>query len=76
MRSLGYGEGYRYDHDEPGAVSGQSGLPSGIGSSTFYRPSPRGFEVELKRRMEEIDRYRAGERTKKKPGSSGGPGSC
>jgi len=73
MRTLGYGEGYRYDHDEPGALSGQSGLPPGLDASTFYEPSPRGYEAELRRRMEEIARHRPP--TKKKPGPSGGPGS-
>jgi len=54
MRSLGYGSGYRYDHEEPDALSGQVGLPEGLESRTFYSPSPRGFEAELARRIEEI----------------------
>jgi putative ATPase len=56
MRSIGYGEGYRYDHDEPEALSGQSGLPEEIAGETFYEPSPRGKEPELAERMREMKR--------------------
>jgi len=48
---LGRGEGYRYPHDEPGAVSDQSLLPSGLEKLRFYAPTDRGFEVELGRRL-------------------------
>jgi putative ATPase len=71
LRGLGYGAGYRYDHEEPDAHAGQSGLPPELGTSRFYEPSPRGYEAELRKRMEEL----AADRDKKKPGPSGEPGS-
>jgi putative ATPase len=51
---LGRGEGYRYAHDEPGAVSGQPLLPEGLRGRRFYEPTDRGFEVELGRRLDEL----------------------
>jgi putative ATPase len=51
---LGRGEGYRYAHDEPGAVSNQPLLPDGLRDRSFYEPTDRGFEVELGRRLAEL----------------------
>ncbi|HMI81720.1 MAG TPA: replication-associated recombination protein A, partial [Solirubrobacterales bacterium] len=48
---LGRGEGYRYAHDEPGAVSSQPLLPEGLRGRRFYEPTDRGFEAELGRRL-------------------------
>ena len=48
---LGRGEGYRYAHDEPGAVSDQPLLPDGLRGRRFYKPTDRGFEAELGRRL-------------------------
>jgi putative ATPase len=48
---LGRGEGYRYAHDEPGAVSDQPLLPEGVRGRRFYEPTDRGFEEELGRRL-------------------------
>ncbi len=52
MKSEGYGEGYRYDHDEPDAFSGQDYWPEAIGRQSLYRPVERGFEREIGKRME------------------------
>ena len=52
MRRLGYGEGYRYDHDEPDAFSGQDYWPEALGAQRFYEPTERGFEEEVGRRLE------------------------
>mgnify|MGYP006275734461 FL=1 len=52
MASEGYGEGYRYDHDEPDAFSGQNYFPEKLGRKTFYEPVERGFEREIKKRLE------------------------
>jgi putative ATPase len=55
MRDLGYHSGYRYDHDEPDAFSGQEYFPeqlSGEKKPEFYRPNERGFEREIKRRLD------------------------
>ena len=53
---LGRGEGYRYAHDEPGGVSDQPLMPSGLESRRFYTPTDRGFEAELRRRLEALRR--------------------
>lgn len=51
MQSEGYGGGYRYDHDEPNAFSGQDYWPEKLGRQSVYRPTERGFEREIGRRM-------------------------
>jgi putative ATPase len=51
MKREGYGEGYRYDHDEPDAFSGQNYWPDAIGRQSLYRPTERGFERDVARRM-------------------------
>jgi putative ATPase len=51
---LGRGEGYRYAHDEPGAVSDQPLMPPGREELRFYEPSDRGFEAELSSRLEAL----------------------
>jgi putative ATPase len=51
---LGRGEGYRYAHDEPDAVSDQPLLPEELRGSRFYAPTDRGFEAELGRRLEAL----------------------
>ena len=51
MKREGYGEGYRYDHDEPDAFSGQNYWPDAIGRQSLYRPTERGFERDVGRRM-------------------------
>ena len=50
-KRLGHGEGYQYAHDEPGAVAAQDYL--GV-ERQYYRPTDRGFEQELARRLEAI----------------------
>ncbi|WEX87350.1 replication-associated recombination protein A [Sinorhizobium garamanticum] len=52
MKGEGYGEGYHYDHDEPDAFSGQDYFPEKMGRKTFYDPPERGFERELRKRLE------------------------
>lgn len=52
MKDLGYGDEYAYDHDAPDGFSGQHYFPEGMGHATFYSPVPRGFEREIKKRLE------------------------
>jgi putative ATPase len=52
MREEGYAAGYAYDHDAPGAFSGQNYFPDGMARAQFYDPAGRGFEAEIKRRLE------------------------
>src|SRR6267154_2123733 len=52
MKSEGYGSGYEYDHDAPDAFSGQDYFPEALGRQTFYDPPDRGFEREIRKRLE------------------------
>src|SRR5262249_7093119 len=52
MREEGYGRGYAYDHDAPDAFSGQDYFPEALGRRTFYEPPERGFEREIRKRLE------------------------
>jgi putative ATPase len=52
MREEGYGAGYRYDHDEPDAFSGQNYWPEKIGRRKLYGPVERGFEREIGKRLD------------------------
>lgn len=51
MRDLGYGKGYRYDHDEEDGFSGQNYFPDEMERRSFYTPKDIGFERELKKRL-------------------------
>jgi putative ATPase len=59
-RKLGRGVGYVYPHDEPGGIAGQPVMPQGLEGERFYQPTDRGFELELRRRLEQIRRRLAG----------------
>jgi putative ATPase len=52
MKNEGYGSGYEYDHDAPEAFSGQDYFPEKLGRQKFYDPPERGFEREIKKRLE------------------------
>ncbi|WP_027489119.1 replication-associated recombination protein A [Allorhizobium undicola] len=52
MKGEGYGEGYLYDHDQPDAFSGQDYFPEKMGRQTFYDPPERGFEREIRKRLD------------------------
>ncbi len=58
MKSEGYGSGYRYDHDAPDAFSGQDYFPEALGRHSFYDPPDRGFERELRKRLDYWARLR------------------
>ncbi len=51
MKTLGYGDGYVYDHDTEDAFSGNNYFPDGIARQQFYRPVDRGFEREIAKRL-------------------------
>jgi putative ATPase len=55
-KQLGRGKGYRYPHDEPGAVTDQPLAPESVRGERFYEPTDRGFEAELRERLEELRR--------------------
>ncbi len=52
MKSEGYGRGYAYDHDQEEAFSGQDYFPEGMERRQFYKPPERGFEREIRKRLE------------------------
>ncbi|MBL8439561.1 MAG: replication-associated recombination protein A [Zoogloeaceae bacterium] len=72
MKELGYGEGYRYAHDEPGAyAAGASYLPEGMASPGWYQPTDRGLEGAI---GEKLARLRAlDEASAANPGKRKGP---
>jgi putative ATPase len=58
MRDEGYAAGYRYDHAEEDAFSGQDYFPEELGRQSFYDPPDRGFEKEIRKRLETWARLR------------------
>jgi putative ATPase len=55
MKELGYGKGYRYAHDEPGAfAAGERYLPDGLPDRRYYRPAPRGLEIRIGEALERL----------------------
>ena len=59
MESLGYGKGYTYDHDTPEGFSGDDYWPEEMERQTYYAPVERGFEREVKKRLEYWDKLRS-----------------
>jgi len=59
MKQLGYAKGYEYDHDAPEAFSGQNYFPDGMARQEFYRPVERGFEREIRKRLDYWSKLRA-----------------
>jgi putative ATPase len=51
MKEQEYGAGYKYDHDQPDAFSGQNYFPDEMGRQQFYDPPDRGFEREIRKRL-------------------------
>ena len=55
MKTLDYGKGYRYAHDEEGGfAAGENYLPEGMEPPGFYRPVPRGLEIKIGQKMDEL----------------------
>ncbi|MBI2719168.1 MAG: replication-associated recombination protein A [Rhizobiales bacterium] len=52
MKEQEYGSGYKYDHDQPEAFSGQNYFPDGMARETYYNPPERGFEREIRKRLD------------------------
>jgi putative ATPase len=66
MKEESYGAGYEYDHDAPEAFSGQDYFPESLGRQHFYNPPERGFEREIRKRLEYWEKLRK-ERGPSKP---------
>ena len=55
MKQLDYGKGYRYAHDEEGGfAAGENYLPEGMEPPGFYAPVPRGLEIKIGQKLEEL----------------------
>ena len=52
MKQLEYGKDYEYAHDDPNAVTGMDCLPPSLAGRKYYEPTERGFEKEIKRRLD------------------------
>lgn len=63
MKDEGYGAGYEYDHDTPDGFSGQDYFPEKMGRQHYYDPPERGFEREIRKRLEYWQKLRAEKRT-------------
>ena len=59
MKEQGYGADYAYDHDAEDGFSGQNYFPDGVKRPVLYQPVERGFERELKRRLDYFAKLRA-----------------
>jgi putative ATPase len=59
MKEAGYGVGYAYDHDAEDGFSGQNYFPDGMKRPVYYAPPERGFERELKKRIDYFAKLRA-----------------
>jgi putative ATPase len=63
MKDIGYGAGYAYDHDAQDGFSGQDYFPDGMKRPVWYQPPERGFERELKKRIDYFAKLRAKRQT-------------
>jgi putative ATPase len=59
MKELEYGKDYQYAHDERDGVAAMECLPPSLADRKYYRPTERGFEKEIKRRMEGWEKIKA-----------------
>ena len=56
MKELDYGKGYIYDHEVENSFSGQNCFPENIKREKFYIPKERGYEREIKKRLQWWDK--------------------
>jgi putative ATPase len=61
MKDLGYGEGYKYAHDEAEGVSEMSCLPERLQGRRYYEPTDRGIEARIREALERARRLRQGQ---------------
>ena len=59
MKDQGYGAGYAYDHDAEDGFSGQNYFPESMKHGVYYQPVERGFERELKKRLDYFAKLRS-----------------
>lgn len=67
MKELGYGEDYRYAHDEAdGIAAGESYFPEDMPAVKYYHPVPRGLEIRIGEKLAEIERRNLEQRGEKR----------
>lgn len=55
MSDIGFGKGYRYAHDEPGAIAlGQNYFPTELGEKEYYLPTDRGLEIKISEKLKHL----------------------
>ncbi len=64
MKDLNYGRDYQYAHDDPDAVAAMDCLPPSLAGRKYYRPTNRGFEKEIRRRLEGWDEIKKARKSK------------
>ncbi len=63
MKELGHGQGYRYAHDEQdGFAAGESYFPDDMQAATYYHPVPRGLEIRIREKLDDLRRRNADSR--------------
>lgn len=65
MENLGYSQGYQYDPETKDGFSGQNYFPDGMARETYYEPFERGFERDIKKRLDYWNELRKKKQTKK-----------
>jgi putative ATPase len=66
MKDLGYGDNYRYAHDEEDAVArGEKYFPDDMSPVKYYHPVPRGLEIRIREKLDEIERMNSDTHAKK-----------
>jgi putative ATPase len=69
MKGRGYGKSYRYAHDESDAyAAGENYFPDGMQQTRYYWPAPRGLEIRIKEKLDQLRRLDA---AKPAPDSTG-----
>jgi putative ATPase len=70
MKTLGYGQGYQYDHDVEGGIAlDQTAFPDDMGERVYYAPAERGLEIKLKEKLDRLRAAREQARAQRKPGA-------
>ncbi len=70
MKTLGYGQGYQYDHDVAGGIAlDQTAFPDDMGERVYYQPVERGLEIKLKEKLDRLRAARELARAQRKPGA-------
>ena len=64
MKDLGYGDNYRYAHDEEGALAaGEKYFPDDMSPVKYYHPVPRGLEIRIREKLDEVERRNREQKT-------------